>query len=95
MSPLDNHAFGIAKAKMRSNRVDETDRIEPSLVFLNALDSIAPEQVRAMWDRNFLLQHDEIAASSARFCGRQEKMSFGEQIILRTRGTLIAWKFWV
>ncbi len=60
MSPLDNHAFGIAKAKMRSNRVDETDRLEPSLVFLNALDLIKPEQVRAMWDRNFLLQHDEI-----------------------------------
>jgi hypothetical protein len=60
MSPLDNHAFGIAKAKMRSNRVDETDRLEPSLVFLNALDFIKPEQVRAMWDRNFLLQHDEI-----------------------------------
>ncbi len=33
MSPLDNHAFGIAKAKMRANRVDESDRIEPSLVF--------------------------------------------------------------
>ena len=48
MSPLDNHAFGIAKAKMRSNRVDETDRLEPSLVFLNALDFIKPEQVRAM-----------------------------------------------
>jgi hypothetical protein len=60
MSPLDNHAFGIAKAKIRSIRVDETDRLEPSLVFLNAFDSIRPEQVRAMWDRNFLLQHDEI-----------------------------------
>jgi transposase len=60
MSPLDNHAFGIAKAKMRSNKVDETDRLEPSLVFLNALDSIRPEQVQAMWDRNFLLQHEEI-----------------------------------
>jgi transposase len=66
MSPLDNHAFGIAKAKMRSNRVDETDRIEPSLVFLNALDFIKPEQVRAMWDRNFLLQHDEIDRDAIR-----------------------------
>jgi transposase len=66
MSPLDNHAFGIAKAKMRSNRVDETDRLEPSLVFLNALDSIKPEQVRAMWDRNFLLQHDEIDREAVR-----------------------------
>jgi transposase len=37
MSPLDNHAFGIAKAKMRSNRVDETDRLEPSLVFFERL----------------------------------------------------------
>ncbi len=61
MSPLDNHAFGIAKAKMRANNVDEeTDRLEPSLVFLNALDSITPEQVQAMWDRNFLLERDEI-----------------------------------
>jgi hypothetical protein len=60
MSPLDNHAFGIAKAKMRANNVDETDRLEPSLVFLNALDSIMPERVQAMWDRNFLLEHDEI-----------------------------------
>jgi transposase len=66
MSPLDNHAFGIAKAKMRSNNVDETDRIEPSLVFLNALDSISPEQVQAMWDRNFLLQHDEIDRDAVR-----------------------------
>ena len=66
MSPLDNHAFGIAKAKMRSNRVDETDRLEPSLVFLNALDFIKPEQVRAMWDRNFLLQHDEIDRDAIR-----------------------------
>ncbi len=60
MSPLDNHAFGIAKAKMRANNVDETDRVEPSLVFLNALDSIKPEQMQAMWDRNFLLQHEEV-----------------------------------
>jgi hypothetical protein len=60
MSPLDNHAFGIAKAKMRSNKVDETDRLEPSLVFLNALDSIKPEQVQAMWDRNFLLEREEV-----------------------------------
>jgi hypothetical protein len=66
MSPLDNHAFGIAKAKMRSNNVDESDRIEPSLVFLNALDSISPEQVQAMWDRNFLLQHDEIDRDAVR-----------------------------
>jgi transposase len=66
MSPLDDHAFGIAKAKMRSNRVDETDRIEPSLVFLNALDFIKPEQVRAMWDRNFLLQYDEIDQNAVR-----------------------------
>jgi transposase len=66
MSPLDNHAFGIAKAKMRSNRVDEKDRLEPSLVFLNALDSIKPEQVQAMWDRNFLLQHDEIDRDAVR-----------------------------
>jgi transposase len=60
MSPLDNHAFGIAKAKMRSNKVDETDRLEPSLVFLNALDSIKAEQVQAMWDRNFLLEHERV-----------------------------------
>jgi hypothetical protein len=60
MSPLDNHAFGIAKAKMRSKKVDESDRLEPSLVFLNALDSIEPEQVQAMWDRNMLLEQDEI-----------------------------------
>ncbi len=66
MSPLDNHAFGIAKAKMRSNRVDETDRLEPSLVFLNALDSIKPEQMQAMWDRNLLLQHNEIDREAVR-----------------------------
>ena len=66
MSPLDNHAFGIAKAKMRANNVDETDRLEPSLVFLNALDSITPEQVQAMWDRNFLLEHDEIDRDAVR-----------------------------
>jgi hypothetical protein len=45
---------------MRSNRVDETDLLEPSLVFLTALDSIAPEQVQAMWDRNFLLEHEKV-----------------------------------
>jgi transposase len=66
MSPLDNHAFGRAKAKMRANNVDETDRLEPSLVFLNALDSITPEQVQAMWDRNFLLEHDEIDRDAVR-----------------------------
>ncbi len=66
MSPLDNHAFGIAKAKMHSNRVDETDRLEPSLVFLNALDSIRPEQVQAMWDRNFFLDEDEIDREAVR-----------------------------
>jgi hypothetical protein len=27
---------------------------------LNALDSITPEQVQAMWDRNFLLEHEEV-----------------------------------
>ena len=51
---------------MRSNRVDETDRLEPSLVFLNALDTIRPEQVQAMWDRNFLLEHDEIDRDAVR-----------------------------
>ena len=61
MSPLDNHAFGIGKAKMRSNLVDETDRLEPSLVFLNALDSIKPKQVRAMWERNLMLTQEEIS----------------------------------
>ncbi len=61
MPPLDNHAIGIAKAKMRSNLVDETDRLEPSLVFLNALDSIEPKQVRAMWERNFMLDQEEIS----------------------------------
>jgi transposase len=66
ISPLDNHAFGIAKAKMRSNRVDETDRLEPSLVFLNALDSIEPEQVQAMWDHNFLLEREEIDRDAIR-----------------------------
>ncbi len=66
MSPLDNHAFGIAKAKMRADNVDETDRLEPSLVFLNALDSITPEQVQAMWDRNFLLEHDEVDRDAVR-----------------------------
>jgi hypothetical protein len=66
LSPLDNHAFGIAKAKMRSNRVDETDRLEPSLVFLNALDSIRPEQVQAMWDRNLFLEEDEIDRDAVR-----------------------------
>jgi transposase len=54
ISPLDNHAFGIAKAKMRSNLVDETDRLKPSLVFLNALDSIKPKQMQAMWGRNLM-----------------------------------------
>jgi hypothetical protein len=34
MSPLDNHAFGIAKAKMRANNVDQTGRLEPPVVFL-------------------------------------------------------------
>jgi hypothetical protein len=66
VSPLDNHAFGIAKGKMRSNKVDETDRLEPSLVFLNALDSIKPEQVQAMWDRNFLLEREEIDRDAIR-----------------------------
>ena len=60
MSPLDNHAFGIAKQRMRANDVDESDRIEPSLVFLNALDSIKPERIQAMWDRNFQLDADDI-----------------------------------
>jgi transposase len=49
LSPLDNHAFGIAKAKLRSTKVDESDRLEPSLFFLNALDSIPPETIQAMW----------------------------------------------
>jgi len=66
MSPLDNHAFGIAKAKMRANNVDESDRIEPSLVFLNALDSISPEKVQAMWDRNLLLEHEKIDRKAVR-----------------------------
>ena len=66
LSPLDNHAFGIAKAKMRSNRVDESDRLEPSLVFLNALDSIRPEQMQAMWDRNLFLEEDEIDSEAVR-----------------------------
>ncbi len=66
VSPLDNHAFGIAKAKMRSNRVDESDRLEPSLVFLNALDSIGPEQIQAMWDRNFFLEEEEIDREEVR-----------------------------
>jgi transposase len=66
MSPLDNHAFGIAKAKMRSNRVDESDRLEPSLVFLNALDSIRPEQVQAMWDRNLFLEEEEVDREEVR-----------------------------
>ena len=61
MSPLDNHAFGIAQAKMRSNLVDETDRLEPSLVFLNALDSIKPKQVQAMWNRNLMLTQEDIS----------------------------------
>jgi len=51
---------------MRSNRVDESDRLEPSLVFLNALDSIRPEQVQAMWDRNFFLEEDEIDHDAVR-----------------------------
>jgi hypothetical protein len=66
MSPLDSHAFGIAKAKMRANNVDESDRIEPSLVFLNTLDSILPETVQAMWDRNLLLEHDVIDREAVR-----------------------------
>ncbi len=44
----------------------ETDRIEPSRVFLNALDSIRPEQVQAMWDRNLFLEEDEIDRDAVR-----------------------------
>jgi hypothetical protein len=66
MSLPDNHAFGIAKAKMRSNLVDETDRLEPSLVFLNALDSIKQKQVRAMWERNLMLKQEEISRYAVR-----------------------------
>jgi hypothetical protein len=51
---------------MRSNKVDETDQLEPSLVFLNALDSIKPQQVQAMWDRNFLLEREEIDRDAIR-----------------------------
>jgi hypothetical protein len=41
--------------------VDETDGLEPSLVFLNALDSIKPKQVRIMWERNLMLTQEEIS----------------------------------
>jgi hypothetical protein len=72
MSPLDNHAFGIAKAKMRSNLVDETDALEPSLVFLSALDSIKQKQVRAMWERNLMLTQEEISRDAVRPSGKNE-----------------------
>jgi hypothetical protein len=65
LSPLDNHAFGIAKAKLRSSKVDESDRLEPSLVFLNALDSIAPETIQAMWRRNFMLAYKDVDRETA------------------------------
>jgi hypothetical protein len=51
---------------MRSNLVDETDRLEPSLVFLNALDSIKPKQVRAIWERNLMLTQEEISRDAVR-----------------------------
>jgi hypothetical protein len=60
MSPLDNHVFGIAKAKMRSNLVDETDRLEPSLVF----ECLGFDQAKAgvsMWERNLMLTQEEIS----------------------------------
>lgn len=52
MSVLDNHCFGIAKRKLRANTVDPGDRIQPSLLFLHALDAIPRTTIRAMWRRN-------------------------------------------
>ena len=66
MSVLDNWCFGIAKGKFRSSRVNENDRLEPSLIFLNALDSIEPDTIRRMWDRNFLLRQETIDRDTVR-----------------------------
>jgi L-fucose mutarotase/ribose pyranase (RbsD/FucU family) len=78
MSPLDNDAFGIAKGTMRGNEVPENDRIVPSLVFLKALDDIPAESIAAMWDRNFMLSHDEVSKEAAaevlRPAGKNEKV---------------------
>jgi hypothetical protein len=65
LSPLDNHAFGIAKAKLRSTKVDESDQLELSLIFLNALDSIASETIQAMWRRNFMLAYKDVDRETA------------------------------
>ena len=43
-----------------------TNLIEPSLVILNALDSIKPERIQAMWNRNFQLDADDIDREAVR-----------------------------
>jgi hypothetical protein len=94
--PLLTIMPGIAKAKMRSNLVDETDRLEPSLVFLNALDSIKQKQVRAMWERNLMLTQEEISRDAVRKILRPSgKNELKEMTFLRTAKMSFAWKFWV
>jgi L-fucose mutarotase/ribose pyranase (RbsD/FucU family) len=58
--------------------VPENDRIVSSLVFLKALDDIPAESIAAMWDRNFMLSHDEMSKEAAaevlRPAGKNEKV---------------------
>lgn len=66
LSVLDNHCFGIAKRKLRANTVDPGDRIEPSLLFLHALDAIPRTTIRAMWRRNLQLGNKEVDRDAVR-----------------------------
>ncbi len=96
MSPLDNHAFGIAKGAMRGNEVPENDRMVPSLVFLKALDDIPAESIAAMWERNFMLSSDAVSREAAgrSFAPRGEKTKKREKTFTGRPETRIGLIFW-
>ena len=66
LSTLDNHAFGIAKGVIRANDVDQSDRLVPSLLFMDTLDKMSRETVASMWRRNFLLDQRRVSKEAVR-----------------------------
>ena len=66
MSTLDNHAFDIGKGVIRANDVDQSDRLVPSLLFMDTLDKMSRETVASMWRRNFLLDQRRISKEAVR-----------------------------
>jgi hypothetical protein len=61
LSINDSDIHGSAKTQLRASSVDFSDSWEPTLRFMEVLDSYKTAQVKPLWDRNLFLDGREIS----------------------------------